>query len=210
MKKSLKEILAPMSMSEKTSYIWHYYRLHIVGVFLVIITAVVMINSFMNQKETVLNVMIVSEKVDPVHVEKIKETLNEDLIMEKDKGSTEITVQTIPYSPGSLDPQMQVGLQKLAAELTTASIDILIVEKGFFDELNAEEQLLSIQQLSEVEKLPFNDVYQSSTNPDDIVGVALSNIHLFDQAVRDENMILCIPANTKHTQYVSRFLKFIL
>ena len=166
MKKSLKEILSPMSTSEKIKYIWHYYRLHILGVLAIIIILSVSVNSIMNKKETVMNVMVVGEMVDTTRLDEIKETLNEELIDESERDSAEIMVQFVNYSPTNGNPQAQMGIQKVVAELAAGAIDVMIIDKDFFDQLNTDDQLLSIQEVSGIAGLPFEEeqVYYSPGN----------------------------------------------
>lgn len=212
MKKSLKEILSQMDTSEKIKYIWHYYRLHILGVLAIIIILSVSVNSIMNKKETIMNVMVVGEMVDTTRLDEIKETLNEELIDEGERNSAEIMVQFVNYSPTNGNPQAQMGIQKVVAELAAAAIDVMIIDKDFFDQLNTDDQLLSIQEVSGIEGLPFEEeqVYYSPGNESEIVGIDVKSIKFFDEAFFDESVVLCIPGNTKKVNDITRFLQLII
>ncbi len=64
-----------------------------------------------------MNVMVVGEMVDTTRLDEIKETLNEELIDEGERNSAEIMVQFVNYSPTNGNPQAQMGIQKVVAEL---------------------------------------------------------------------------------------------
>lgn len=210
MKIGLKEVLAPMTRTEQVKYIWHYYRFHILGLIVVIIFSTFTINGIINKKNTELNFMIVAEKIDHTKVEGLLEQFNKELIMEEDRSLTEIGMQAVTYSKTEIDPQMQVGLQKLAAELAAGAVDILMVDKGYYEEMNVDGQLLDIKELSGIENLPYaNDrVYVSEEGK--VTGIDLSALSLFLGATFDENIVLCLPANSKNDEYITKFLKYMI
>ncbi|MEK3887214.1 hypothetical protein [Bacillus sp. FSL K6-3431] len=210
MKKSLKEVLAPMTKAEKIKYIWHYYRFHILGLIAVIIFATFTINGIVNKKDSVLNLMIVGEKIDNTKVEELVEQFNKDLLMEEDRNSAEIGMQAVTYSTTEMDPQMQVGLQKLAAELAAGAVDILIVDKAYYDEMNVDGQLLDIKEISSIENLPYDNDQMYVSEEDKVTGIDLSALPLFEGVTFDENIVLCLPANSKNDEYIRDFLKYMI
>ncbi|MEK3887183.1 hypothetical protein [Bacillus sp. FSL K6-3431] len=211
MKKSLKAILAPMSNSEKIKYIWHYYRIHIIVTILLILVVVFSINSIRNKKDTMMNLMVVGELINTEEISELRKALNEDLLNPKEQESAEISVQEVMYSVNDMNPQMQAGLQKMAAELSAGYVDILLVEKSFFDEMNKDDQLLDIQQLYG-KPLPVaeDDVHFAQDKDNMATGINVAAIKQLKDVILDENIVMCIPANTKNMKFITRYLQYSL
>ncbi|CAM4052089.1 hypothetical protein [Lederbergia lenta] len=210
MKKSLKEILAPMSKAEKMKYIWHYYRFHMLGALLLIIIVAVSVNSINNKKDTLMNVMIVGELINTEKVSEIKQSLNEELLSKAEQDSAEISVQEITYSLNDMNPQMQAGLQKMAAELSAGYVDILLVEKSFFDDMNKDGQLLDLQDLYGNQPLPIGEEHKYFAEDNGVItGINVTAIKQFEEVIFDENIVMCVPANTKNEEFITRYLQYV-
>ncbi|MBS4177337.1 hypothetical protein [Lederbergia citrea] len=211
MKKSLKETLAPMDNSEKIQYIWHYYKYFIIGAIALVLFITYAISSVANKKEDVLNIVMMADSVNPDEVDKLKETLSEELLTKEVREKSNIRIQTMQTSSDQMDMQAGVEFQKMAAELSAGYIDIFVVDKEFFENMN-EGQLLSFQKLSGMKDLPFQEdhVYHSKANEKEITGVNISEIPLLVNVIQGQDKVLCMPANAKNTEYISRFLNFIM
>lgn len=205
MKKSLREILAPMTTKERFSYLWHYYRFHLIGAIVLILTVVSIASSIGNQKDSFLQIVILGEKVDPAAMEELKAQLNEELLSEEELDSSEVKIQSIPYSKEGMDPTMAAGMQKFAAELSTASIDVLIVPKDFFDQMNRDGQLLPLKDLG-VSDIPEGKGYPDSTG-EDLVGMDIESAGILATPIYEEDMVLCVPVNTKQKDAVVRLFE---
>lgn len=211
MKKSLKEILAPMSKEERIQYIWHYYKFHILGVIALIIVAIVTINSINNKKDIAINVMIVGEMIDTEKVSDMRQALNEELLDLEEQESSEVSLQAVTVSAEGFDPQMQAGLQKMMAELSAGYIDVLYIDKSFFDQMNTDGQLLDIQQLYGDQSLPLSDEYlYFAEDQKTITGINIAEIKPLKNVIYDDNIIMCIPANTKKQAFITRYLQHLL
>lgn len=211
MKKSLKERLVPMNRTEKRQYIWHYYKYHMIGLLVVIILVAGTINNAINKKDTVLSIMIVGEMINTTKIEELAVLLNEELLTDEERVSAEILIQSITHSTESLDPSMQVGIQKFMAELATREIDVLVVDKGFFYEMSEDEQTLNLEKLAGMQPLPLaeNDVYRLKDNKDYVSGIKLAALSFFTDAIFDEDTVLFVPANTKREDNIPRFLEYL-
>lgn len=210
MKKSLKEILAPMSKAEKMKYIWHYYRFHMLGTLLLIVIVVMSVNSINNKKDVLMNVMIVGELINTEKVSEVRQKLNKEMLSDEEQESAEISVQEVAYSLNDMNPQMQAGLQKMAAELSAGYVDILLVDKTFFDDMNKDGQLLDLQALYGDEPLPIAEEYKYFAKDNVISGINISATDQFDEVIYDENVVMCVPANTKNEEFITRYLQHVL
>lgn len=209
MKKPLREILAGMTFQEKISYIWEYYKYFIIGIGLFLILLIYTIVSVMNQKDDVLNIILITRYADTEQIKALRETLTENLLTEEEQESSRIIIQ--PISPGT-DIQAGMERQKFVAELTAGVVDVIIADTEFFEQLNFKDQLLALQKFDEFSELniPEDKFYRASDNENDITGIDVTDIPLFEGLFYEEGeRIFCSPSNTKNTRYIFRFIEFL-
>ncbi|WP_090759963.1 hypothetical protein [Bacillus sp. OK048] len=204
MKINIKEILATMSPKERMAYIWDYYKFHIIGTIVAIILLISLITSFDEKKEVYLNMTIVGNGVNSEGVVQLQEQLTNKLVI--DKTNEEVLIQTLNYDKSSRDPVSLAGVQKLAAEISTGSIDLLIVDKELFEEFSSQQSLLALNDVTSFDTM--NIKKQESSN-NKIYGLDTSDLNLLTSLEFDENMILCIPGNTKNLNRINEFFTLI-
>ncbi|SDM43120.1 hypothetical protein SAMN05443253_103284 [Bacillus sp. OK048] len=204
LKINIKEILATMSPKERMAYIWDYYKFHIIGTIVAIILLISLITSFDEKKEVYLNMTIVGNGVNSEGVVQLQEQLTNKLVI--DKTNEEVLIQTLNYDKSSRDPVSLAGVQKLAAEISTGSIDLLIVDKELFEEFSSQQSLLALNDVTSFDTM--NIKKQESSN-NKIYGLDTSDLNLLTSLEFDENMILCIPGNTKNLNRINEFFTLI-
>lgn len=192
-----------MTPSERAKYIWEYYKYFIIGFVLLVIFASYTIHSVVTKKDDILNFVIMTQMGNQEKMGEVTEKLTEDLLTKEERDQSYINMHTLNMDVG-------VEIQKMAAELSAGYIDIFIVDKDYFEQINAEQQLMSLQEISGMTDLPFPKE-KTFYSPDDgsITGVDISAFSLFDEIVYDEDKILCIPGNAKNTAYISRFIEYL-
>ncbi|MCR2820942.1 hypothetical protein [Lederbergia panacisoli] len=210
-KKTLKEILSDMSTSEKAKYIWEYYKLFIIGGIVLVILVASMVHSIATKKEVVLNVVIMAGIYDPEYKDKFQETLYQDFLTDEERDKSNIVIQTLKSSSDALDMQVGVDMQKMAAELSAGYIDFFIVDKDFYDNMNDQNQLMSFQKTSGITEWPIQEeqLYFSKENKEEITGINISAFPILKGIVPNEEKVICVPANAKNTEYISRFLQYL-
>ena len=206
----MKEILAPMSTKEKIEYIWDYYKLHIIGTLFTFIAIGSFVHSWMSHKDSALQIMIAGEQINRENAYTLQETLNKQLLSKNERKEKEVIVQAVTYSSDGNNPDSAVSLQKIIAEIAAGTVDVLIIDKKFFDQMNKDGQLIPIQSLSEGKKLPYKEVYYSPANRKDIVGIKAGDIAMLKAIVYKEDLILCVPGNTNNKRYVVKFVDVML
>jgi hypothetical protein len=199
MKQNIKEILAPMSPKERIAYIWDYYKYHIIGTIAAIILLISFINSIGEKKEVVLNMTIIGQGVNTEGVVQLKEQLTNKLV--QDKADEEILVQHLTYNKSSMDEASRAGIQKLSAEITLGSIDLMIVEKELFEEISSQNSLLALNDFKGTNKLLPSD--------EKVYGISTSEIKLLAPLELDENKVLCVPSTTKNLKNINEFFTLI-
>ncbi|MEH7255824.1 hypothetical protein V7111_27330, partial [Neobacillus niacini] len=94
----------------------------------------------------------------------------------------------------------------LAAEISTGSIDLLIVDKELFEEFSSQQSLLAI---SDVTSFDTMNIKKQDSSNNKIYGLDTSDLNLLTSLELDEKMILCIPGNTKNLNSINEFFKLI-
>ncbi|MBD8068635.1 hypothetical protein [Bacillus sp. PS06] len=211
MKKKLSEILAPMSFSEKRAYLWEYYKIHLLVSIVIIALIIATATSFGDKKDVVLNLVVMGESVDSLSLESLKETMNSELLTEDESKDYTVSVRSIQYSSGQMDMHSSVGLQKMAAEVATKSIDIFVVEKALFEQLNNDGQLLPFEEISGIDLSSFNEseLYSSALKEDQVIGFNPAGMKIFENVIYNDDFVLCIPGNTENLQRISQFFEII-
>ncbi|MDM5327446.1 hypothetical protein [Neobacillus sp. CF12] len=199
MKQNIKAILAPMSPKERIAYIWDYYKFHIIGTIAAIILLISFISSIGEKKEVVLNMTIIGQGVNTEGVVQLQDQLTNKLVL--DKAEEEISVQHLTYNKSSMDEASRAGIQKLSAEITLGSIDLMIVEKELFEEISSQNSLLALNDFKGTNKLLPSD--------EKVYGISTSEIKLLAPLELDENKVLCVPSTTKNLKNINEFFTLI-
>jgi hypothetical protein len=209
MEKKISEILAPMSFSEKVRYLWQYYRLHFFVTIAILLIAGTTINSIADRKDIVLNVVLMGAMVDTEKVGELDDQLDIELLSEEEVKSSDVSFRFIKFKSGSLDQESSIGMQKMAAEITSKSIDVLIVSKVLFDQFSNDGQVLPLEELDGFDMKRFEEDQLLKSSEGKIIGISISNMKMFDEVVYDEDLIMCIPANVQNLDRTSQFFEIV-
>ena len=145
--------------------------------------------------------------IDSEGVALVQEKLTDKLV--KDKEKKEVFVETLTYDPLSQDEISRAGIQKMTAQITTGSIDLLIVDKELFEEISSQEKsLLALNEIKGIDKSDFEFVYPKPSD-ENFYGIGTSDIKLLDSLQLDENKVLCVPSNTKKMKEINEFFTLI-
>ena len=189
-----------MSPKEKMAYIWDYYKFHIIGTIAAIILFISFISSIGEKKEVVLNMTIIGQGVNTEGVVQVQDQLTSKLVQKK--ADEEISVQHLTYNKSSMDEASRAGIQKLSAEITLGSIDLMIVEKELFEEFSSQQSsLLALNDIKGTEKLLTSD--------EKVYGINTSDIKLLAPLELDENKVLCVPSTAKNLKKINEFFTLI-
>ncbi|WP_078544530.1 hypothetical protein [Litchfieldia alkalitelluris] len=212
MKKKLSDILAPMSFTEKISYLWEYYRIHFIASIVILIVLVTTISSIIEKKDIVLNIVVMGQMVDSEKLQSLQNSVNVELVNEEDRNSSEVSVRHIQYSSTQMDQQASVGLQKMAAEMSSKAIDIFVVDKALFEQINSQGQLLNLEDIQGVELSSIDEshLYLSAQQEGQVVGIDSTAMNIFSDVTTGGEFVLCIPANAQNMEKISQFFEVAL
>jgi hypothetical protein len=202
MKQNIKAILAPMSPKERIAYIWDYYKFHIIGTIVAIILLISFMSSIGGKKEVVLNMTIIGQGVNTEGVVQLQEQLTNKLVQDADE---EVSVQHLSYNKSSMDEASRAGIQKLSAEISLGSIDLMIVEKDLFEEIS--EQKSSLLPLNDIKGIDKIDNLIKSDEK--VYGISTSDIKLLAPLELDANKVLCVPSTSKNRENINQFFTLI-
>ena len=84
---SIKEKFKALSPKEKYSYIWEYYKMHIIITLLCIVGLASFIHTMMTKKSTYCNITYYNSYIDQNQLYSLRDTLN-DILIENPEKST--------------------------------------------------------------------------------------------------------------------------
>lgn len=213
LKRSLKEILAPMSPKEKIAYIWDYYRWIIIGFIVLIVIIGFSVKDLAGQKENALSIVLISNQADPNVVEEFERNLNELLISKEDQDSLQVNIRHMYYNIGKngetqLDPN---NTQVLFTYLAAQEVDIIIQPMDQYHNLNSQESFLNIEEIVGTGELPVGEEsLQSSQDQNQITGIGVGEISILNELNLEEGNVLSVFINSPNMEYVSKFINYML
>jgi hypothetical protein len=211
-KKSFKENTANMNTSEKISYIWEYYKYHI----LLTIMAIAVVASFVvgriNHKEIVLNVNISTKGINYDTLNKLVTDSNNALIEKGDKKEVQIL-----YNNTALGDMTIAIKQKMVAEIAAAELDILVLSKEEFEILAKQGTFVDISEFfksNNIDSSSLKFVYSKATDIDTTekaYGLHMESFPIYKSLnLNESEPVLAIIANTKHKDMIVKFLNLLL
>ncbi|WP_346208096.1 hypothetical protein NSS91_02535 [Caldifermentibacillus hisashii] len=211
MRKKLRDVLEPMSTREKVSYIWTYYKLHIICALLIVAVVVAVGQKAINHQEVILNTMILSDYEDSTKINKLIEQLNHEIIEEDKRDTSRVNIEIVPYSSEDSDPQAEsVVMQKIIAEISGQSLDVLMIDKKLFENLNQDENyFLDIKKLVKQNQLTFPDDACHYSAENKLTGIDVSTIPILNESIENSDLILCFISNSERKANIKKFLLYI-
>ena len=208
-KKKLSEILAPMSTKEKVSYLWHYYRLHAIGTIVAIFIIVSLVSTGMGKKDIVLNVVLMGAMVNTDNLALLDDQVTPQILSEEEMESFDISFRHISHNSESMTSETAMGLQKMAAEISSKSIDVFIVNKDLFTQMSNDGQLLPLEELEGFDKNAFEEDQLLISSEGKIDGISTSKLKMFEDIIYNEELIISIPMNFQNTEETSEFFQLL-
>lgn len=207
-----KQLESKMTKKQKISHIWYYHKIPII----VSIIALIFIGDFIihkiNQKDTILNVSIVSSYVNTEKLDKLIEKATDDLVA--DKKENELIISFTP-DDGAATPSVMAN-QKIAVQIAAQELDILVLPKAGFDFYAANGTFLDLKEfagLSEATTEQANYV-MGKNNEDDTVekpyGIDVSNLSIFKEIdFYGNEPVLAVLANGKNREMTVMFIDWL-
>ena len=208
---SLREGLANKTLTEKLDYIWTYYKLHILGILILIFFVGSYISAQINRQDVYCNITYIGNTINAEELTPAKNKLN-DLLLQNNKKLV------INFDSIFTDDNSSSGLamqQKLQVHIAAQQIDIAIVNKEFFEQNFSSDMFLNLESLTGFSTLPVSNhelIKKTDSNGNNgTYGISIKNLNILNNIhfANNDNIIVVI-SNTEHRDAVVNVLKTFL
>jgi hypothetical protein len=122
-----------MTKKQKKSYIWDYYKLHIIGGIVLLATIISISSSIVNRKEYAFNLTVVGGYLDIDKTTEMGDDITKLLYEDDDK-----TLATVDYYSLTADQnnvlQMDYNMvQKFMAKVAARQVDVIVIPEEMYD-----------------------------------------------------------------------------
>lgn len=203
-----------MTTKEKIDYIWDYYKIHIIAGAFILILLISFINNAINNKVYIFDFTMIGTKLNFDKQKEFEDAITKELIGNnpgKKRALTEIyLLSPVNDNKLQLDPPSQ---QKLTVKLASSSVDVMILDKGNFNNFAKNGIFLNLDKLKgldlnnfEVENMPKTDKITAG-----IYGVDVNkDIPQLDKVGFDyKGKIIAIVSNSKHKDLSVKFINWL-
>ena len=189
--------LKEMTMKQRFSYFWDYYRYHVIGAFLILVLMGTVIQEVANQSTILLNVVIsemINERTD---VTELEQQLTQIVKSEAEENET-IRIYAYPFNniESSSSDLTQVYLEKFVAQVAISELDVFILEENDFSYFYEQGLFKPLDELlQEVEGMDSSDYLLA--DEDHVYAIRLDgNKLLEDKGIETKNKVVTVLSNS--------------
>lgn len=185
-------------MKKKLEYIWDYYKLHMIGIAIVIIILISVIQGYVNKKNPILYIGFINTSFQESIMTELGDSFIDSIQGNSDDCCYFYTnlVLTSDTTNGSYE-YSYASEMKLLAAIESKEFDLAIVNKEVLDAMDRKEYLYDLSSL-------FPDAYQTKTT-----GIDISNVDFLASAGINDPAYLCVIANTPRTDMVKQYIDYL-
>ncbi|WP_234122789.1 hypothetical protein [Clostridium hydrogenum] len=194
------EMIKKMSFKEKVSYIWDYYKIHIIIGLALIIGITSFVHGQIVKPKAYYNISYIGDYINPNYCSLIQKDLNKTILNNDKKNS--ISVDSIFIDKNSIQ-QNPYALQKLAARISAKDLDFAIVNKKFFDTNFSSGMFYNLQSLKGFSSLS-KDNYEFITKTNSsghlgVYGISAKNSTVLNKLhfPNNDNMLVVISSSER-------------
>lgn len=207
---SVKEKFKTLSTKKKVEFIYDYYKLPIIAVLLGIIILSYTVYSIATKQDTYCNITYYGSNAGSEELSTIKDTLNERILSDNKKST--IFIESIFVSPDSNYGDDPASTQAFAVKLAANEIDILLINKNYFNYFASQDMLLDLNSLTGFDSLSLseNDLIMAKdySGNEKLYGIKINNLNLLKDAIFDlDNTVLAIAISSQRNEQVLQVLK---
>jgi hypothetical protein len=202
--------LKSMSRKEKIEYIWDYYKLHIISVIVVIAVIASFIHGQLTKIDYVVNVTIIGNAINESKKEEAEKKFT-SLVIKEGEQRKQALFDVITTDKSELSYEM---MQKFVVRIAAGEIDVVILDKGFFDSFVKQDMFIPLESISQIN---LSDIKQSkieasgSTNNKAVYAISVEgNKELEAMGYDTKNKVLGIIASSKNKDNGIKVFKDIL
>lgn len=189
--------LKEMTMKQRFSYFWDYYRYHVIGAFLILVLMGTVIQEVANQSTILLNVVIsemINERTD---VTELEQQLTQIVKSEAEENET-IRIYAYPFNniESSFSDLTQVYLEKFVAQVAISELDVFILEENDFSYFYEQGLFKPLDELlQEVEGIDSSDYLLAED--DHVYAIRLEGNKLLEaKGIETKNKVVTVLSNS--------------
>lgn len=141
--------LKSMSKKQKAEYIWDYYKLHIIGVLVIICIVGSMIHSRMTKIDYVFNLTMINTVIDQAKKTDLEKQLTSIVVNDEEtrkKAVVDVTPGAGSNNQGAIMPNEY--MQRFVVKMSVGQLDIIFLDKSILDNLAKQDILLKLNNIT--------------------------------------------------------------
>jgi len=209
---SIIEKLKIMTVKQRISYIWYYYKIHIFSILVLFLLIISFTYSQLNNQDVYFNITYVGNPINADELSRVDNSLNKVIL----NGNTKkiINLNSIFIDDSSNNSNSQFT-QKLMVQIAAREIDMAIVNKQFFEANFSSDIFLNLETLEGFSSLPISnkDVIKKEDSNGTLgtYGIAVKDLNLLNDINFSSNdNILVVISNSERLDRSLDILKVFL
>ena len=207
--------LTGMSKKKKAEYIWEYYKLHIVGVLLLICIIGSTIHGQITKIDYVFNLTMLGNTVDTTKTNELSTLLTSVVVNDGDTKKQASVSNMSLGSSNDADPSISSQyMQKFVAQMSVGELDVVILDKDMFESFVKQDMFLRLDNISQLDLASIkNEKIKASASDNNkaVYAIDVENIKLFkDMGFDTTNKVIGIITSTKQKNNSALVLKWLL
>lgn len=207
---SIKDKFKSLSHKKKIEFIYDYYKFPIIFILLGIITINYIVLSIATKQDTYCNITYYGSSATSEELSDIEDTLNKNILSNNKKSS--IFIDSIFIDPNSSYGDDPTSTQTFAVKLAANEIDILLLNKNYFNYLANNNMLLDLNLLDGFNSLNLNAndliIDKDNSSNEHLYGIKTNNLNLLKNSIPDlDNTILAIAVSSQRQEESLQVLK---
>jgi hypothetical protein len=209
---SITNILKGMSFKEKVSYVWYYYKIHILSTIVLLILTISFAYSQITSQKVYFDITYIGASVDVEQLSKVDNILNEKVLNRSSKSAINVDSVVTDNSSSELNEQFS---QKFMVKIAARDIDMAIVNKQFFEDNYSSGMFLNFESITGFDSLPTSNqefIKRNEPNGNLVTyGLSVKNLNLLkDVKFPSNDNILVIMSNSTRIDRALNILKVLL
>jgi hypothetical protein len=209
---SILNTLQGMSTKQKISYVWDYYKIHILSSLVILFLIISFTYSQLTSQETYFDITYIGASINVDELSHVDDSLNQIVL----NGSSKkvINLDSI-FTDNSSDNLNEQFSQKFMVKIAAKEIDMAIVSKKFFENNYSSDMFLNLNSLEGFSSLPIanHEVIKRNDSNGNLAayGISVKNINLLSNVkFTSDDYILVIISNSEKIDRSLDMLKVFL
>jgi hypothetical protein len=142
-----------MSRKEKMEYIWDYYKLHIIGVIVLIVFIGSFVQGQLTKVEYVSNLSLVGSSVNQDKMAELEKKLTALLVKEGEKRKQAL----VEFAPTDKSGMSYEFTQRFVVKVAAGEIGVAVLDKNYYEDFMKQSMLLRLDNLAELNLSKLNN-----------------------------------------------------